>query len=291
MNDLTKLPVLAAGVLGMGSRAWLVRPRTKLRAAAASCSSSAIATFLALSIRGFAVINRYLVVSALALTLFAAFTLGGWSVLRDGAARRAWAAGAAVVVLLGAGWTAARFSFEHIDWELREPPARARRHGRPAQRPGGPAARRCGPVTVPNHKLVPDVRYLLDARRRRGAAAHAAARRTAASTRGVALFVGGAALPQAPGLRAVRSARRLAADPGPGRRTSAASRPAPTWRRTSTAPDGGSGCSTSRHDSQPASSEPATPTISSARKSVVPRAKPSVFRHSSMTMKWKRKTP
>ena len=25
------------------------------------------------------------------------------------------------------------------------------------------AARRCGPVTVPNHKLVPDVRYLLDA--------------------------------------------------------------------------------------------------------------------------------
>ena len=26
------------------------------------------------------------------------------------------------------------------------------------------AGRRCGPVTVPNHKLVPDIRYLLDAR-------------------------------------------------------------------------------------------------------------------------------
>ena len=46
-----------------------------------------IATFLALSIRGFAVINRYLVISALALTLFAAFTLGGWSRAAD--ARRA----------------------------------------------------------------------------------------------------------------------------------------------------------------------------------------------------------
>jgi hypothetical protein len=121
-----------------------------------------IATFLALSIRGFAVINRYLVVSALALTLFAAFTLGGWSVLRT-RARWLWAAGAGVVIVLGAGWTISKFHFEHIRWELH---SRQVVHADMVELLANPrvvAARRCGPVTVPNHKLVPDVRYLLDA--------------------------------------------------------------------------------------------------------------------------------
>ena len=70
----------------------LVRPRAKLLLPS-FLFLFGIATFLALSIRGFAVINRYLVISALALTLFAAFTLGGWSVLR-GRGRAVWAVGA-----------------------------------------------------------------------------------------------------------------------------------------------------------------------------------------------------
>ena len=81
MNDLTKPPVLAAGLIGIVLSFILVRPRAKL-ALPSFLFVFGIATFLALSVRGFAVINRYLVVSALALTLFAAFTLGGWSVLR-----------------------------------------------------------------------------------------------------------------------------------------------------------------------------------------------------------------
>jgi hypothetical protein len=50
--------------------------------------------------------------------------------------------------------------------------------------------RRCGPMTVPNHKLIPDIRYLLNARvdevlpRTRLPEA-------GRSTRGVALFVSG----------------------------------------------------------------------------------------------------
>ena len=52
------------------------------------------ATFLLVSLRGFSVINRYVLVSALALMLFAAFAIAGFSRLprghrRSGRGRRA----------------------------------------------------------------------------------------------------------------------------------------------------------------------------------------------------------
>ena len=160
MNDLTKLPVLAAGVLGLVLAFRLVPWRRLL--VPSFLLVFGIATFLALSIRGFAVINRYLVVSALALTLFAAFTLGGFAVM-EGRARRAWAAASAVVVLLGVGWTVSKFSAEHIRWELQSRQVIHDDMVRLLADPEVRRARACGPVTVPNHKLVPDIRYLLDA--------------------------------------------------------------------------------------------------------------------------------
>ncbi|MDA0161897.1 hypothetical protein OM076_16605 [Solirubrobacter ginsenosidimutans] len=188
MNDLTKPPVLIAGVIGIGLAFALVRPRARL-ALPSFLFVFGIATFLALSIRGFAVINRYLVVSALALTLFAAFTLGGWSVLRT-RARWIWAAGAGLVIVLGAGWTVSRFHFEHIRWELHSRQVVHADMVRLLADPRVVAGRRCGPVTVPNHKLVPDVRYLLDAGvddvLPRTRLPHAGQ-----TTRGVALFVTG----------------------------------------------------------------------------------------------------
>ena len=188
MNDLTKPPVLAAGIAGIGLSFALVRPRAKLLLPS-FLFLFGIATFLALSIRGFAVINRYLVISALALTLFAAFTLGGWTALQA-RGRAVWAVGSLLVIVLGAGWTLSRFNFEHVRWELR---SRQIVHADMVELLNDPAVaagRRCGPVTVPNHKLVPDVRYLLDAgegdvvpRTRLPKAGQA--------TRGVALFVTG----------------------------------------------------------------------------------------------------
>ena len=67
------------------------------------------------------------------------------------------------MIVLGAGWTLSRFNFEHVRWELR---SRQIVHADMVELLNDPAVaagRRCGPVTVPNHKLVPDVRYLLDA--------------------------------------------------------------------------------------------------------------------------------
>jgi hypothetical protein len=162
MSALTKLPVLAAGVAGLIAAFALIRPRGRI-AIPSFLFVFGIATFLALSIRGFAVIDRYLVISALSLTLFAAFALGGFGVLQDATKRRVWAAGSALVVVLGTVWTAAHFNASHIRWELR---SRQIIHGDMIKLLNDPdvvAARRCGPVTVPNHKLVPDIRYLLDA--------------------------------------------------------------------------------------------------------------------------------
>jgi hypothetical protein len=158
MSALTKLPVLVAGVAGIGAALVLIRPRTRI-ALPGFLFVFGIATFLALSIRGFAVIDRYLIVSALSLTLFAAFSLGGFTLVGS----RTWALGSALAVLLGAVWTATHFSGSHIRWELR---SRQIIHGdmlRLLHDPQVVAARRCGPLTVPNHKLVPDFRYLADA--------------------------------------------------------------------------------------------------------------------------------
>jgi hypothetical protein len=188
MNDLTKPPVLAAGIAGIGLAFALVRPRAKL-ILPGFLFVFGIATFLALSIRGFAVINRYLVISALALTLFAAFALGGWTALQT-RARYAWAAGSLLVIVLGAGWTLSRFNFEHVRWELR---SRETVHADMVALLNDPAvvaARRCGPVTVPNHKLVPDVRYLLDAGEGQ-VVPRTRLPKAGQATRGVALFVTG----------------------------------------------------------------------------------------------------
>ena len=52
-------------------------------------------------------IVRYLLVPSVMLTLFAAFALGGWTMVPRGARlRRAWALGAAVVTVLGLAYTA-----------------------------------------------------------------------------------------------------------------------------------------------------------------------------------------
>jgi hypothetical protein len=189
MLALTKAPVLAAGAVG-AVLAWrLIRPRRRL-ALPAFLALFGVATFLGTSVRGFAVVDRYLALSALAVTLFAAFAVAGWTGLRPGWVRTGWAGAAVVAVALGGAWTIARFDLGDLKWQLE---SRRQVHADLVtllDHPRVKAARRCGPVTVPNHKLVPDVRFLLDSaavlprstladagRERRGAALFVTGRR------------------------------------------------------------------------------------------------------------------
>jgi hypothetical protein len=160
MLALTKAPVLAAGAAG-ALLAWrLVRPRRRL-VLPAFLVLFGIATFLATSVRGFAVVDRYLALSALAVTLFAAFAIAGWTGLARGPVRTGWAAASVVAVALGGAWTVARFDIGDLKWQLE---SRRQVHDDLVSLLRDPRvvdARRCGPVTVPNHKLVPDVRFIL----------------------------------------------------------------------------------------------------------------------------------
>lgn len=158
--ELTKPPVFVAAVAGIVLAWRMARERFLIPATLLAWGT---ATFLLVSLRGFSVINRYVLVAALALMLFAAFALAGWSRLPAGhRAIRPWAGGALLIVLAGVVFTAATFNPRYVDRELRlrdnvrndliavlgSPPVKA--------------ARGCGPISVPNHKLVADVRWLAD---------------------------------------------------------------------------------------------------------------------------------
>jgi hypothetical protein len=85
--------------------------------------------------------------------------------LREGLLiRRIWAVAAGLIVIYGVVFTATRVNFNNFDGELR---LRGHSHeslvallDRPEVRA---AATRCGPVSTPNHKLIPDTRWILGA--------------------------------------------------------------------------------------------------------------------------------
>jgi hypothetical protein len=102
-------------------------------------------------------------------------------------ARWLWALAAAAVVVYGVSFTVTRVNFGLFDSELQ---FRADSHAsleRLLRDPRVQAGRRCGPVSVPNHKLVPDARWLLNAGER-GVIARSDPRQRARLRRGVAIY-------------------------------------------------------------------------------------------------------
>jgi hypothetical protein len=161
LAELAKWPVFVAGLGGILlalrlARRELLVPMFLL--------ASGVGGFLLVSLRGFSVINRYLLVGALMLLLFGAFGLVGFLRLRPGhPARRPWALGSLALVVAGAAWTLAHLNPGYVDRELSLRESVRQDFITVLRDPAVQAARRCGPVTVPNHKLIPDVRWLLDA--------------------------------------------------------------------------------------------------------------------------------
>jgi len=158
---LTKFPVAVAGAIGL-LLAVVLTPRRALMPLVAFASG--VGTFAVVGFAGLSVIDRYLLVASLALMIFAAVFLGGWTMLREGSAwRRAWTVAAAATVVIGVAFTATRVNLEALDTELA---FRSDAHGALEQVLRDPAvtqALRCdGNVYVPNHKLIPEVRWILD---------------------------------------------------------------------------------------------------------------------------------
>jgi len=161
LAEILKWPVLAAAGIGLGLA--LVLGRRDLRVPAVLIPVTAV-TYLVIATGGLPTIYRYLLIAALALALFAAYALTGWTTLaRSHPWRRSWAATAALVAVLGAYWTVTHTSPRKVTAELRERVAIRDDLVALMAMPDVVRARSCGPLTVPTHKLVPELRFLLDA--------------------------------------------------------------------------------------------------------------------------------
>ena len=125
-----------------------------------------LATYLLLALTGFSVIPRYLSTAAVGVLIFSAAALGGFTLVDHISARttRIWVATACVCVLAGLGYMGWRGS---LDEAVRAAVLRADVQDDLAALLADErveTARSCGPVTVPNHNMVPFVRWTLDAR-------------------------------------------------------------------------------------------------------------------------------
>jgi len=164
LNLIVKTPVMVAAVAGLGLALALAPKRTVMPLV---LLGSGVGTFVLIGIAGASVIERYLAIAAVAVLIFAAVFLGGFTLLEPGRLRTAWMAGSAAIVLFGVVFTATQVRLDYFDSELAFRGAAHDDLVRVLNSPAVQEGLRCGPLTVPNHKLVPDSRWILGAPRDR----------------------------------------------------------------------------------------------------------------------------
>jgi len=147
--------------VGVPIAIWLAPRRVLFPLAALGCL---LFVYLAEGAAGASVVDRYMVGSSIVLLVFCALVLGGWSMLERGSRlRRVWIAGATLLALYGTVSVANTLSLSslrntlayHEDFHeglvaaLHAPAVEAE-------------LERCPLLTLPNNKLIPDARWILD---------------------------------------------------------------------------------------------------------------------------------
>jgi hypothetical protein len=158
---IDKLPVVLGGLIGVPIAVWLVPRRVVVPLAVLVLL---VLVFVAEGAVGASVIDRYMMGAGAVLIVFCAVAIGGWSMLERGSRlRRAWVGGAAVLVLYGTVAAATTLSLSslrttlayHEDFHkglvvaLANPAVKAE-------------LKHCPLVSLPNNKLIPDARWILD---------------------------------------------------------------------------------------------------------------------------------
>jgi hypothetical protein len=158
---IDKLPVVLGGILGLLIGIWLAPRRVLVPLVVLA---TLLFVFIAEGAAGASVVDRYMIGAAVVALIFCAVTVGGWSMLERGSAlRRVWMAGAALLVIYGAVSAATTLSLTslrttlayHEDFHeglvaaLHSPAVKAQ-------------LRRCPLLSLPNNKLIPDARWILD---------------------------------------------------------------------------------------------------------------------------------
>ena len=172
---IDKLPVVVGGIGGVGIALWLTPRRTRVPLAVLGLL---LFVYVAEGAAGASVIDRYMLGSSALLLPFCALAIGGWSLLRAGSLlRRVWMAGGAALVLYGAlaavsvtSLTNARTTLSYHE-DFHEGLARALH---------APAVRaqlvRCQLLSLPDNKLIPDARWILETSNQRDIVARSEAR-------------------------------------------------------------------------------------------------------------------
>ena len=206
--DAARPPVALAALAGV-VLAWRLRAGRSLHVPIALFGAGVL-TFLATGIAGLSVLPRYLTVPVVAVCIVAGYGVLGFTMLGPGRLRLWWSRAAVAAAVLGAVFVVVKAPvIDRLFTELRF--IRGTHTGLRAIL-DAPAVRRdmrCGPITFPNYRLVPDTRWMLDLPRT-GVGARSAQRRD----RGVAIFVVGPKELQRFGFAAGASPSTNVPDPG-----------------------------------------------------------------------------
>ena len=162
LNAIVHWPGLVGGVIGLGLALKLAPRRSAIPAI---LLGTGVLTFIVIVGGGLAAVARYLAVAGVMFLIFAAFAVAGWSLLEAGRRRTQWIAVAAAAVVIGGAWTAAHISVGSINYDLATRLDAERGLRELLAVPAVHAARSCGPVNVPNEKLIAEVRLALGAAR------------------------------------------------------------------------------------------------------------------------------
>jgi hypothetical protein len=172
---IDKLPVILGALIGLPLAIWLA-PRRVLTPLAVL--ALLLGLYVAEGALGASVVDRYLMGAAIVLLLFCAVAMGGWAMLEPGSRlRRAWMVGSAALILYGVASVATTLSLSslrttlayHEDFHkglaaaLADPRVKA-------------ALKRCPLLSLPNNKLIPDARWILDSVGQRDIVARSQAR-------------------------------------------------------------------------------------------------------------------
>ncbi|CAB4914010.1 unannotated protein [freshwater metagenome] len=163
LSDALRPPVFLIALGGLGLALW--RREARALHVPLGLLAAGTLTFILTGLAGLSILPRYLTVPAIALALFAGYALVGWAALPAAERlRRPWAIAFAVCVVGGLGFVAARRSvIDRFTTELRYIRSTHDDLRALLRTPQVAAGRRCGPVSLPNYRLVPDTRWLLDA--------------------------------------------------------------------------------------------------------------------------------
>ena len=161
LADTARPPVFAAALLG-AVLAYRARGRLRALHVPLALFAAGTITFVGTGVGGLSILPRYLTVPAVALCLLAGYAVLGFTTLSPGPVRERWRRAALGAGLVGIAFLALKAgSFAALARELR---FIERTHDTVAATAADPRVRQCRPVTLPTYRLIPDLRFELDAR-------------------------------------------------------------------------------------------------------------------------------